>query len=148
MRKISTLLLIVAMLIIAFSCTSCGAQEQESDKFIDTVIFSVIGEDSPFAQQMTNFEPFMNAKSYVEKLSDTLNEITTTLESVNFVGIIIAIVTQGAAWLAAIIVYLAAIIYLALFDLCWMFALLIIFAVFTLIYLLGGFFGFFYALFV
>ena len=134
------------MIVITITCTSCSVQN--ADNFLDEIVFSVIDEDNPFAQQITSFELFMNSKLYMGKLTDTINEIKATLDSLNLVGIIVAILTNGAAWLAAIIVYLAAILYLALFDLCWMVALAIIFAALALVYLLDGFFGFFYALFV
>ena len=150
MRKFSILILAILLIAIVFSFTSC--QADAPDNFIDEVAFSVLGEDSAFAQQIADFEFFMQTKSFAKKLGDTLAEIEATIASIDFgdvksiIGAVGAIIANYAAWLVAVVVYGFCILYMLIFDLFWMVVLFFAFIVLLVIYAFNGLLALFFGL--
>lgn len=152
MRKFSILILAILLIAIVFSFTSC--QADAPDNFVDEVAFSVLGEDSAFAQQIADFEFFMQTKSFAKKLGDTLTEIEATIASIDFgdvksiIGAVGAIIANYAAWLVAVVVYGFCILYMLFYDLMWMLILAFAFIILLIIYGFNSLLVLFFGLFV
>lgn len=142
MKKISMLLLILSLLVVTLACTSCDLNE--SDNFVDTVIHTVLGEDTPFSKQMANFSIFMQSKVYLQKLTNVINDVVHIFELYNpnniflVIFTIFVIVVNGLAWIVSIIVYLFCIVIALIGDLALMFIYALAFLLLTIIYLFNN----------
>ncbi len=141
MKKL-TLLLIVFLLITPVVLTACDMSE--SDSLVDEVVFGVLGEDNAFAEQLSHFKIFMQTEVYVKKLINAFIEIAEVAKDVraddplSWIGLVFAVVSNWAAWLATILVYLFCIVTMLLYDLVLMVCYAVGFILLAIIYLFNS----------
>ncbi len=142
MKKLTTLLLILFLFLTPVALTACDVSE--SDSFVDEIIFSVLGEDNAFAEQMSHFKIFMQTEVYVKKLINAFTEIAEVVKDVraddplSWIGLGFAVISNWAAWLAAILVYLVCIVAMLLYDLILMVCYAVGFILLAIIYLFNS----------
>ena len=145
MKKFRMLLLILSLIAIALSLSSCS-EGQETGNFFETVLESTVGTETPFGKQMLYFKPFMQAEAYFDKLIDFFKStpeyffgpFSTAQNFEDYLKAIIHVIVSILPWVGSIGVYIVCIFVMAFFDLLLMLVYALVFIVIYLIYLINS----------
>ena len=145
MKKFRMLLLILSLIAIALSLSSCS-EGQGTGNFLQTVLETTVGTETPFGKQMLYFKPFMQAEAYFDKLIDFfkstpeyfLGPFNDAQNFEDYLKAIIHAIVSVLPWVGSIGVYIACIFAMSFFDVMLMFLYALVFIVIYLVYLINS----------
>lgn len=108
MKKLSLILLVLALILVTFSTTSCEAQNTSELSFFDQAMLFIYGE-SDAADYFMNFELFSGTRSMAYafvKVGQTVGQVFSNLWNQ---GILYAILASVLAVILAVVAYFAVI---------------------------------------
>lgn len=143
MKKFRMLLLILSLIAIALSLSSCS---EGQGNFLQTVLETTVGTETPFGKQMLYFKPFMQAEAYFDKLIDFFKStpeyffgpFSTAQNFEDYLKAIIHVIVSVLPWVGSIGVYIACILVMSACDVALMFGYALVFIVIYLVYLINS----------